>query len=91
MGVWYCARALALSTFNTAWKVSVFAVFLVRIFPHWDWIQGFTECGFWMRTLFTQWEGLDCGLDGANWVYDSGEGYAGGSGGGACYNKVVKI
>ena len=24
---------------NTAWKVSVFAVFLVRIFPHLDWIR----------------------------------------------------
>ena len=29
----------------TAWKASVFGVFLVRIFPHSDWI----------RTLLTQW------------------------------------
>ena len=28
-----------ISTVTTAWKVSVFWVFLVRIFPHLDWIQ----------------------------------------------------
>ena len=27
---------------NTAWKVSVFEVFLVRIFPHLDWIRSDT-------------------------------------------------
>ena len=27
----------------TAWKVSVFGVFLVRIFPHSDWVQRYTE------------------------------------------------
>ena len=42
----------------TTWKVSVFWVFLVRIFPHSDWIQ--SECGkmgtrkLRARTLLTQ-------------------------------------
>ena len=29
---------------STAWKVSVFEVFLVLIFPHSDWIRRDTEC-----------------------------------------------
>ena len=29
----------AFSNLTTAWKVSVFGVILVRIFPHLDWIQ----------------------------------------------------
>ena len=33
-----------------------------------------------MQTLFTQCEDLDFGSHGANWVYDSGGGYAGRSG-----------
>ena len=54
---------------TTAWKVSVFGVFLVRIFPHSDWIRRDTEYllvfspnvgKYWqeklrIRTLFTQW------------------------------------
>ena len=54
---------------NTVWKVSVFGVFLVRIFPYLDWIQKDTEhlsvfsknVGKYgpkklrLRTLFTQW------------------------------------
>ena len=53
---------------NTAWKVSVFGVFLVRIFPSSDWIRSDTpnpskfspnagKCGLEklrIRTLFTQ-------------------------------------
>ena len=49
----------------TAWKVSVFRVFLVRIFSHLDWIRRDTEqeyeCGKYgseklqIRTLFMQW------------------------------------
>ena len=53
----------------TAWKVSVFGVILVRIFPHSDWIQRYTLYlslfspkarkyePEWLRirTLFTQW------------------------------------
>ena len=52
----------------TAWKVSVFGVFLVRIFPHSDWIRIDTPYfsvfspntgkyglkKLWIRTLFTQ-------------------------------------
>ena len=54
---------------STVWKVSVFGVFLVRIFPYLDWIQKDTEhlsvfsknVGKYgpkklrLRTLFTQW------------------------------------
>ena len=52
---------------HAAWKVLVFGVFLVRIFPHSDWIRRDTEYlsvfkpnmgkygpgKLWMRTLFT--------------------------------------
>ena len=31
------------SFISTAWKVSVFGIILVRIFPHWDWIRRDTE------------------------------------------------
>ena len=31
------------SQIYTAWKVSKYGVFLVRIFPHSDWIRGFTS------------------------------------------------
>ena len=55
---------------NTAWKVSVFGVFLVRTFPHSDWIRRDSlylsvfspNAGkggpkkLWIRTLFTQWK-----------------------------------
>ena len=55
---------------NTAWKVSVYGVFLVRIFPHSDWIWRdtpyLTVCSpnagkckpeiLRIRTLFTQWK-----------------------------------
>ena len=34
---------------NTMWKVSVFRVFLVRIFPHSDWIRRETEYSVQMR------------------------------------------
>ena len=57
---------------DTAWKVSLFGVFLVRIFPHSDWILRDTEYffvfspnagkygpeKFRIRTLFTQWEAV---------------------------------
>ena len=38
---------------NTAWKVSVFRVLLVRIFPRSDWIR---TRKLRIRTLFTQWK-----------------------------------
>ena len=55
---------------ESAWKVSVFGVFLVLIFPYLDWIRRDTpypsvfspNAGkyrpekLWMRTLFVQWE-----------------------------------
>ena len=55
---------------NTAWRVSVFEVILVRIFPHLDWIGRDTpylsvfspnarKCGpeqLQIRTFFTQWK-----------------------------------
>ena len=55
---------------NTAWKVSVFGIILVRIFPHSDWIRRDTPYLFvfrpnagkygpvkhLIRTLFTQWK-----------------------------------
>ena len=54
---------------TTTQKVSVFGVFLVSIFPHWDWIRRNTKYPFvfspktgkygpeklWIRTLFMQW------------------------------------
>ena len=54
----------------TAWKSSVFGVFLVRIFPHSYWIRRDTEYlsvfspnggkygseNLWIRTLSTQWK-----------------------------------
>ena len=55
---WMCAALII----TTAWKVSVFGVFLVRIFPHLDWIRRDTpylrkKCGpekLQIRTLCTQ-------------------------------------
>ena len=46
---------ISLTAIFTAWKVSVFGVFLVLIFPHSDWksIRSQSECGK-IRTLFTQ-------------------------------------
>ena len=52
------------SILDTEWKVSVFGVFLVRIFPHLDWIQRDTfriqsksgKKRARIRTLFTQWD-----------------------------------
>ena len=57
---------------STTWKVPVFGVFLVRIFPHSDWIRRDTPYlsvfspnpekyrpeKLWIRTLFTQWIAL---------------------------------
>ena len=57
-----------LRKWNSAWKKSVFGVFLVFIFPHSDWIRRDTEYIFvfnpnagkyrpeklWIRTLYTQ-------------------------------------
>ena len=56
---------------RTAWKVSIFGIFLLRIFSHSDWIRRDTDylsvfspnaekCGpekRWIRTPFTQWQG----------------------------------
>ena len=52
------------SILDTEWKVSVFGVFLVRIFPHLDWIRRDTfriqsksgKKRARIRTLFTQWD-----------------------------------
>ena len=33
------ASNISVAEFNTAWKVSIFRVFLLRIFPHSDWIR----------------------------------------------------
>ena len=59
---------------STAWKVSVFAIILVCIFPHSDWIRRDTpylsvfspnagKCGpekLRVRTLFTRWRLVAC-------------------------------
>ena len=48
--------------FDTAWKISVFGVFPVRIFPHSDWMDWTArEHGpqkLWIRTLLTQFEAI---------------------------------
>ena len=38
---------------NTAWKVSIFGVFLVRIFPHSDWIRWDTLSKFSPNSVFS--------------------------------------
>ena len=42
---WWLCNVSWLSSYeaNTAWKVSVFGAFLVRIFPHSDWIRRDTK------------------------------------------------
>ena len=41
--LYFWGKLKCLRNCNTAWKVSVFGGFLVRIFPHWDWIRRNTE------------------------------------------------
>ena len=68
-------KYLVIISMITAWKVSVFRVFLVRIFQHSDWIRrNLSGCSlnarkrgqenFWIRTLFTQWIGLHVSAEG---------------------------
>ena len=44
-----CVKVFPFSQLYTAWKVSVYGVFLVRIFPHSDWIRRDTEYSVGMR------------------------------------------
>ena len=55
----YQILKLLIRAYSTAWKVSVFGVFLVRIFPHSDWIRIrklriwtlFTKCSFIINVM----------------------------------------
>ena len=44
-----CVEVFSFSQLYTTWKVSVYGVFLVRIFPHSDWIRRDTEYSVGMR------------------------------------------
>ena len=66
----FLSKPLSRGYLNTAWKASTFGVFLVRIFPHLDWIWRDMEYlswfspkagkyrpeKVWIQTLFTQWQ-----------------------------------